>query len=167
MPVVVALGGDPVNTYAATAPLPDGIDEYMLSGFLRKKKVELVQCLTQDAQVPADADFIIEGYIDPQEEYILEGPFGDHTGYYSLADYYPRFHITCITHRSDAVYPATIVGIPPQEDAWIGKATERIFLVPIKMTMVPEIVDMVMPVEGVFHNLVIVKIKKEYPGRAD
>lgn len=166
MPVAVALGGDPANTYAATAPLPDGIDEYMLSGFLRKKKVELVQCLTQDAQVPADADFIIEGYIDPQEDYILEGPFGDHTGYYSLADFYPRFHITCITHRKDAVYPATIVGIPPQEDAWIGKATERIFLVPIKMTMVPEIVDMVMPVEGVFHNLVIVKIKKEYPGQA-
>ena len=166
MPVAVALGGDPVNTYAATAPLPDGIDEYMLSGFLRKKKVELVQCMTQDAQVPADADFIIEGYIDPSEEYILEGPFGDHTGYYSLADFYPRFHITCITHRKDAVYPATIVGIPPQEDAYIGKATERIFLVPIKMTMVPEIIDMVMPVEGVFHNLVIVKIKKDYPGQA-
>ena len=166
MPVVVALGGDPVYTYAATAPLPDGVDEYMLAGFLRKKKVELVQCLTQDAQVPADADIIIEGYIDPSEEFILEGPFGDHTGYYSLADMYPRFHITCITHRRDAVYPATIVGIPPQEDAWIGKATERIFLVPIKMTMVPEIIDMVMPVEGVFHNLVIVKIKKEYPGQA-
>ena len=166
MPVAVALGGDPVYTYAATAPLPDGVDEYMLAGFIRKKKVELVQCLTIDAQVPADADIIIEGYIDPAEEFILEGPFGDHTGYYSLADYYPRFHITCITHRKDAVYPATIVGIPPQEDAWIGKATERIFLVPIKMTMVPEIIDMVMPVEGVFHNLVIVKINKEYPGQA-
>jgi 4-hydroxy-3-polyprenylbenzoate decarboxylase len=166
MPVAVALGGDPVYTYAATAPLPDGVDEYMLAGFIRKKKVDLVQCLTQDVQVPADADIIIEGYIDPSEEMILEGPFGDHTGYYSLADFYPRFHITCITHRQDAVYPATIVGIPPQEDAWIGKATERIFLVPIKMTMVPEIVDMVMPVEGVFHNLVIVKIKKEYPGQA-
>ena len=166
MPIAVALGGDPVYSYAATAPLPDGVDEYMLAGFIRKKKVELVQCLTQDVHVPADADIIIEGYIDPQEEYILEGPFGDHTGYYSLADYYPRFHITCITHRKDAVYPATIVGIPPQEDAWIGKATERIFLVPIKMMMVPEIVDMVMPVEGVFHNLVIVKIKKEYPGQA-
>ncbi|MBK5283914.1 MAG: UbiD family decarboxylase, partial [Bacteroidia bacterium] len=153
MPVAVALGGDPVNTYAATAPMPEGIDEYMLAGFIRKKKVELVQCLTQDVQVPADADIIIEGYIDPQEDFILEGPFGDHTGYYSLADYYPRFHITCITHRRDAVYPATIVGIPPQEDAWIGKATERIFLVPIKMTMVPEIVDMELPVEGVFHNL--------------
>lgn len=166
MPVAVALGGDPVYTYAATAPLPDGIDEYMLAGFLRKKKVELVQCLTQDVQVPADADIIIEGYVDPEEDFIWEGPFGDHTGYYSLADWYPRFHITCITHRKNAVYPATIVGIPPQEDAWIGKATERIFLAPIKMTMVPEIVDMVLPMEGVFHNLVIVKIKKSYPGQA-
>ncbi|WP_299289278.1 menaquinone biosynthesis decarboxylase [uncultured Mucilaginibacter sp.] len=166
MPVAVALGGDPVYTYAATAPLPDGIDEYMLAGFLRKKKVELVQCLTQDVQVPADADFIIEGYVDPEEDYIWEGPFGDHTGYYSLADWYPRFHITAITHRKNAVYPATIVGIPPQEDAWIGKATERIFLAPIKMTMVPEIVDMVLPMEGVFHNLAIVKIKKDYPGQA-
>ena len=166
MPVAVALGGDPVYTYSATAPLPENVDEYMLAGFIRKKKVELVQCLTQDIQVPADADIIIEGYIDPNEEYILEGPFGDHTGYYSLADFYPKFHVTCITHKKNAVYPATIVGIPPQEDAWIGKATERIFLVPIKMTMVPEIVDMVLPVEGVFHNLVIVKINKEYPGQA-
>ncbi|HYH56928.1 MAG TPA: menaquinone biosynthesis decarboxylase, partial [Anseongella sp.] len=166
MPVAVALGGDPVYTYCSTAPLPDNIDEYMLAGFLRKQRVELVQCLTQDVQVPADADIIIEGYIDPEEEYILEGPFGDHTGYYSLADYYPKFHITCITHKKKAVYPATIVGIPPQEDAWIGKATERIFLAPIKMTMVPEILDMVLPMEGVFHNLVIVKIKKDYPGQA-
>lgn len=166
MPVAVALGGDPVYSYAATAPMPDGIDEYMLAGFIRKKKAELVQCLTQDVQVPADADIIIEGYIDPKEDYILEGPFGDHTGYYSLADYYPQFHITCIAHRKDAVYPATIVGIPPQEDAWLGKATERIFLVPIKMTMVPEIVDMELPVHGVFHNLAIIKIKKEYPGQA-
>jgi len=138
----------------------------MLAGFLRKKKVELVQCITQDIQVPADADIIIEGYVDPEEDFILEGPFGDHTGYYSLPDMYPKFHVTCITHRKNAVYPATIVGIPPQEDAWIGKATERIFLVPIKMTMVPEIVDMVLPIEGVFHNLVIVKINKEYPGQA-
>ena len=166
MPVAVALGGDPVYTYAATAPLPDNVDEYMLAGFIRKKKVELVQCLTQDVQVPTDADIIIEGFVDPNEDYILEGPFGDHTGYYSLADYYPKFHITCITHKKNAIYPATIVGIPPQEDAWIGKATERIFLVPIKMTMVPEIIDMVLPVEGVFHNLVIVKINKEYPGQA-
>ncbi len=166
MPVAIALGGDPVYTYSATAPLPDGVDEYMLAGFLRKKKVELVQCITQDCQVPADAEIIIEGYVDPAEDFILEGPFGDHTGYYSLADYYPKFHITAITHRKNPVYPATIVGIPPQEDAWIGKATERIFLAPIKMTMVPEIVDMVLPVEGVFHNLVIVKIKKDYPGQA-
>jgi 4-hydroxy-3-polyprenylbenzoate decarboxylase len=166
MPVAVALGGDPVYTYAATAPLPDGIDEYMLAGFIRKKKVELVQCLTQDVQVPADADIIIEGYVDPSEDFIWEGPFGDHTGYYSLPDWYPRFHITCITHRKNAVYPSTIVGIPPQEDAWIGKATERIFLAPIKMTMVPEIMDMELPIEGVFHNLAIIQIDKSYPGQA-
>lgn len=166
MPVVLSLGGDPAYAYSATAPLPDGVDEFMLAGFIRKKKVELVKCITQDMYVPADADIIIEGFIDPGEDFILEGPFGDHTGYYSLADYYPRFHITCITHRKDAVYPSTIVGIPPQEDAWLGKATERIFLAPIKMTAVPEIVDMVLPMEGVFHNLVIVKIKKDYPGQA-
>lgn len=166
MPVVVSLGGDPVYTYCGTAPLPDGVDEFMLAGFIRKKRVELVKCITQDMYIPADADIVIEGYIDPAEDFILEGPFGDHTGYYSLADYYPRFHITAITHRRDAVYPATIVGIPPQEDAWIGKATERIFLAPLKMTSVPEIVDMVLPVEGVFHNLVIVKIRKDYPGQA-
>jgi 4-hydroxy-3-polyprenylbenzoate decarboxylase len=166
MPVAVALGGDPVYTYAATAPLPENVDEYMLAGFLRKKKVELVHCITQqEIEVPADADFIIEGYVDPDEDLIWEGPFGDHTGYYSLPDFYPRFHVTAITHRRDAVYPATIVGIPPQEDAWIGKATERIFLTPIKMTMVPEITDMNMPVEGVFHNLVITTINKEYAGQ--
>ncbi|MEO8404313.1 MAG: menaquinone biosynthesis decarboxylase [Chitinophagaceae bacterium] len=166
MPVAVALGGDPVYAYSATAPLPENVDEYMLAGFLRKKKVELVKCLTQpDVEVPADADFIIEGYVDPGDELVWEGPFGDHTGYYSLPDWYPRFHITCITHKKNPVYPATIVGIPPQEDAWLGKATERIFLAPIKMTMVPEIIDMDMPVEGVFHNLVITKIKKEYAGQ--
>ena len=167
MPVAVALGGDPVYAYAATAPLPENVDEYMLAGFLRKKSVELVKCITQEGvEVPADADFVIEGFIDPNDEMIWEGPFGDHTGYYSLPDWYPRFHITAITHKKDAVYPATIVGIPPQEDAWLGKATERIFLAPIKMTMVPEIVDMDMPVEGVFHNLVIVKIKKDFAGQA-
>jgi 4-hydroxy-3-polyprenylbenzoate decarboxylase len=166
MPVAVALGGDPVYAYSATAPLPENVDEYMLAGFLRKKKVELVKCISQpDVEVPADADFIIEGYVDPNDELIWEGPFGDHTGYYSLPDWYPRFHITAITHKKDPVYPATIVGIPPQEDAWLGKATERIFLAPIKMTMVPEIVDMDMPVEGVFHNLVITKIKKDYAGQ--
>jgi len=166
MPVAVALGGDPVYAYSATAPLPENVDEYMLAGFLRKKKVELVKCITQpEVEVPADADFIMEGYVDPNDELIWEGPFGDHTGYYSLPDWYPRFHITAITHKKDAVYPATIVGIPPQEDAWLGKATERIFLAPIKMTMVPEVIDMDMPVEGVFHNLVIVKIKKDYAGQ--
>jgi 4-hydroxy-3-polyprenylbenzoate decarboxylase len=166
MPVAVALGGDPVYAYSATAPLPENVDEYMLAGFLRKRKVELVKCITQpDVEVPADADFIIEGYVDPNDELIWEGPFGDHTGYYSLPDWYPRFHITCITHKQNPVYPATIVGIPPQEDAWLGKATERIFLAPMKMTMVPEITDMDMPVEGVFHNLVIAQIKKEYAGQ--
>jgi 4-hydroxy-3-polyprenylbenzoate decarboxylase len=167
MPVAVALGGDPAYTYAATAPLPENVDEYMLAGFLRKKNVELVRCITQpEIEVPEDADFVIEGYVDPTEPLIWEGPFGDHTGYYSLPDWYPRFHVTAITHRKDAIYPATIVGIPPQEDAWIGKATERIFLTPIKMTMVPEIKDMNMPVEGVFHNLVVTSIHKEYPGQA-
>lgn len=166
MPVAVALGGDPIYTYSATAPLPENVDEYMLAGFLRKKKVELVKCITQpEVEVPADADFIIEGYLEPDEELIWEGPFGDHTGYYSLADWYPRFHVTAITHRKNPVYPATIVGIPPQEDAWLGKATERIFLAPIKMTMVPEIADMNMPIEGVFHNLVITSIHKEYAGQ--
>jgi 4-hydroxy-3-polyprenylbenzoate decarboxylase len=167
MPIAVALGGDPVYAYAATAPLPENVDEYMLAGFLRKKKVELVKCISQpDVEVPADADFIIEGYVDPDDELIWEGPFGDHTGYYSLPDWYPKFHITAITHKKNPVYPATIVGIPPQEDAWLGKATERIFLAPIKMTLVPEIIDMEMPVEGVFHNLVIAKIEKDYAGQA-
>src|SRR4030095_7328135 len=166
MPVAVALGGDPVYAYSASAPLPENVDEYMLAGFLRKKKVELVKCITQpEIEVPADADFVIEGYVDPSDEMIWEGPFGDHTGYYSLPDWYPRFHITAITHKKNALYPATIVGSPPQKDAWLGKATERIFLAPIKMTMVPEIADMEMPVEGVFHNLVITKINKEYAGQ--
>jgi 4-hydroxy-3-polyprenylbenzoate decarboxylase len=165
MPVAVALGGDPVYAYAATAPLPDNVDEYMLAGFLRKKKVELVRCLTQpELEVPADADIIIEGYVDPAEAPVWEGPFGDHTGYYSLPDWYPAFHVTAITHRKNAIYPATIVGIPPQEDAWLGKATERIFLAPMKMMMIPEIVDMEMPVEGVFHNLVIAQIHKSFAG---
>ena len=166
MPVSVVLGGDPVYTYCATAPLPPNVDEYLLAGFIRKRKVELVKCITNDLYVPADADFVIEGYVDPQEDFIYEGPFGDHTGYYSLADYYPKFHITCITHKKNAIYPSTIVGIPPQEDAWIGKATERIFLTPIKLTMLPEVEDMELPIEGVFHNLTIVKIKKEYAGHA-
>jgi 4-hydroxy-3-polyprenylbenzoate decarboxylase len=166
MPVTVTLGGDPAYTYAATAPLPDNVDEMLLAGFLRKKKVELVKCITNNIEVPSDVDFVIEGYVDPAEELLMEGPFGDHTGFYSLADLYPRFHVTCITHRKNAIYPACIVGIPPQEDAWIGKATERIFLYPIRMSMLPEIRDMHMPVEGVFHNVVIVSIKNEYQGQA-
>jgi len=165
MPVSVVIGGDPAYTYAASAPLPDQIDEYLLAGFLRKKRVELVKCLTNDLEVPADADFIIEGYVDPQEELIWEGPFGDHTGFYSLADWYPRFHVTCITHRKDAVYQATVVGIPPQEDAWIGRATERIFLAPMKMTLIPELVDLELPPSGVAHNLTIAKIEKTYAGQ--
>ncbi|MBL6950412.1 MAG: menaquinone biosynthesis decarboxylase [Bacteroidales bacterium] len=167
MPVSVTLGGDPVYTYVATAPLPENLDEYLLAGFLRKKKVELVKCLTNDLEVPADADFVIEGYVDPQEELIQEGPFGDHTGFYSLADQFPSFHVTCITHRKGAIYPATIVGIPPQEDGWIGKATERIFITPLKMSVVPELTDMHMPLEGVFHNIVLSSIDKTYPGQAE
>lgn len=165
MPVTVALGGDPAHTFSATAPLPDNIDEFMLSGFLRKKKVEMVRCITNELEVPADADIIIEGYVDPEEELIYEGPFGDHTGFYSLADYYPRFHVTCITHRKNAVYPATIVGVPPMEDAWIAKATERIFLAPIKYAMLPEIVDYDMPFAGVAHNLTVVAIDKTFAGQ--
>ncbi|MCK4662864.1 MAG: menaquinone biosynthesis decarboxylase [Bacteroidales bacterium] len=166
MPVAVVLGGDPAYTYSATAPLPDNIDEYLFAGFIRKKRVELVKCITQDIEVPTDADIIIEGYVDTAEDLILEGPFGDHTGFYSLPDLYPKFHITCITHRKNAIYHATIVGIPPQEDAWIAKATERIFLTPVKMAVVPEIIDIEIPVTGVAHNLTIVKIKKTYPGQA-
>lgn len=165
MAVTVTLGGDPVYTYAATAPLPENLDEYLFAGFLRKRKVELVRCLTNDLEVPSDVDFVIEGYIDPDEEFIREGPFGDHTGFYSLEDNYPRFHVTCITHRKNAVYPATVVGIPPMEDGWIGKATERFFLTPIRMTVAPEIKDINMPVEGVFHNLALVRIEKSWPGQ--
>ena len=165
MPVSVVLGGDPVYTYAATAPLPEGVDEYILAGFLRKKKVRLVKCITNELFVPEDADIVIEGYVDPAEELIMEGPFGDHTGFYSLADHYPAFHVRCISHRRGAVYPATIVGVPPMEDAWIGKATEKLFLAPIKLTLQPEIVDLHMPVAGVAHNLVLVKINKTYPGQ--
>ena len=166
MPVSVTLGGDPAYTYSATAPLPDNIDEYMLAGFLRKKKVKLVKCLTNDLYVPDDVDFVIEGYVDTSEDLVWEGPFGDHTGFYSLADWYPKFHVTCITHKRGAIYPATIVGVPPMEDAYIAKATERIFLEPIKLTLLPEVQDMFMPTEGVAHNLVIAKIQKDYPGHA-
>jgi 4-hydroxy-3-polyprenylbenzoate decarboxylase len=165
MPVSVALGGDPVYTYSATAPLPENVNEYILAGFLRRKKVKLVRCITNQLYVPCDADIVIEGYVDPAEDPVWEGPFGDHTGFYSLADWYPRFHVTCITHSKKAVYPATIVGIPPQEDAFFAKATEKLFLPPIRMTIQPEIEDIHMPDAGVAHNLVIVKIRKSYPGQ--
>ena len=165
MPVAVTLSSDPVYTYAATAPMPENINEYILAGVLRKRKVRMVRCITQDIEVPEDVDIVIEGYIDTEEDLFLEGPFGDHTGFYSLADWYPRFHVTCITHRKAAIYPATIVGIPPQEDTWIGKATERIFLTPIKLAILPEVKDLQMPAPGVAHNLALVQIEKTYPGQ--
>ena len=164
MDVAVALGGDPAITYAATAPLPEDFDEMIFAGFLRKAPVEMVQCKTIDQQVPADAEIVLEGYVDPRERRV-EGPFGDHTGYYSPPEEYPVFHITCITHRSDPIYPATIVGKPPMEDCFLGKATERIFL-PLVRAQVPEIVDMNLPVEGIFHNLAFVSIRKRYPKQA-
>ena len=164
-PVAVALGGDPIYTYAATAPLPEGIDEYMLAGYLRNKAVSLVDCLTQPIMVPADCDFVIEGYIDTREHPVTEGPFGDHTGFYSLADLYPKMHVTCISHKKDAIYPATIVGIPPQEDKYVAVATEKIFLTPIQFTMVPELKELHLPEEGVGHNIAIAKIEKSYPGQ--
>lgn len=166
MPVSVALGGDPIYTYCATAPMPDNMDEYLLAGFLRRKPVRLVKCLTNDIRVPADCDFVIEGYVDTSEELATEGDFGDHTGFYSLKDSYPRFHVTAITHRRDAVYPATVVGIPPQEDASISKATERIFLAPIRLALQPEIVDLTMPEAGTSHNIAVVSIHKRYEGQA-
>jgi 4-hydroxy-3-polyprenylbenzoate decarboxylase len=165
MPVSVTLGGDPVYTYCATAPLPENISEYILAGFLRKKRVKLIKCITNDLYVPSDADIVIEGYVDPAEDFVTEGPFGDHTGFYSLADLYPVFHVTCITHSQNAVYPATIVGVPLQEDAWLAKATEKIFLSPVRLAIQPEILDFHMPVAGVAHNLVIVRINKTYPGQ--
>ncbi len=165
MPVSVALGGDPILPYAATAPLPDGIDEFMFAGFLRRKPVEMVRCKTNDLEVPASADFVLEGYVDVDEPLRREGPFGDHTGYYSLADDYPTFHLTAITRRENPIYATTVVGPPPQEDAWLGKATERLFLPLLQMTF-PEIIDMNLPIEGCFHNLCIVSIHKEYPHHA-
>ena len=166
MPVSVAIGGDPAYTYAATAPMPDNMDEYLLAGFLRKKPVKLVKCITNDIYVPDDCDFVIEGYVDPSEPLVVEGDFGDHTGFYSLTDLYPRFHVTAITHRKDAVYPATVVGVPPQEDAYISIATERIFLAPIRLVMQPEIVDMTMPAAGTSHNIAIISMGSRYKGQA-
>ena len=164
MPVAVTLGGDPALSFAATAPLPDGLDEILFAGFLRRKSIEMVKCKTIDLEVPADVDLVLEGYVQPGETR-PEGPFGDHTGYYTAVEDYPVFHLTTITHRRDAVYPTTIVGIPPMEDFYIGDAVVPIFLPVFKMNF-PELVDMTLPAEGVFHNLVFVSIRKQYPYQA-
>jgi 4-hydroxy-3-polyprenylbenzoate decarboxylase len=165
MPVSVAIGGDPAYIYSATAPMPDNMDEMLLAGMLRQKPVKLVKCITNDLWVPADCDFVLEGYVDPTEELTVEGPFGDHTGFYSLTDLYPKFHIEAITSRRDAIYPATIVGVPPMEDAYIAKATERIFLSPIRLAVQPEVRDLYMPIEGTAHNIALVSIVKRYLGQ--
>ena len=165
MPVSIALGGDPAYIYSATAPMPDNMDEMLLAGMLRGCPVKLVKSLTNDIWVPADCDFVIEGYVDTSEELAVEGPFGDHTGFYSLTDIYPKFHVEAITMRRDAVFPATIVGVPPMEDAYIAKATERIFLAPIRLAIQPEVRDLYMPVEGTAHNIAFVSIAKRYLGQ--
>jgi 4-hydroxy-3-polyprenylbenzoate decarboxylase len=165
MPVAIALGGDPASIYAASAPLPPTIDEFLFAGFLRKEPVRLAKAVTCDLDVPAEAEIVLEGYVDPAEALVMEGPFGDHTGFYSLADLYPQVHITAVTMRAEPVWPHTIVGRPPMEDYWLGHATERIFLPLLKLTL-PEIVDYHMPPEGIFHNLVFVSIDKQYPGQA-
>ena len=167
MPVTVCLGGDPAYIYSATAPMPDNMDEMLLAGMLRRKPVKLVKSLTNDIWIPADCDFVIEGYVDPQEELAIEGDFGDHTGFYSLKDLYPRFHVVAITSRRDAIYPATIVGVPPMEDAYIAKATERIFLAPIRLVVQPEVQDLYMPIEGTAHNIAMTSIAKRYEGQAN
>jgi len=164
MPVAVTLGGDPAYSFAATAPLPDGLDEILFAGFLRRKSVEMVKCKTIDLEVPADVDLVLEGYVQPGETK-PEGPFGDHTGFYTAVEDYPVFHVTAITHRKGAIYPTTIVGIPPMEDFYMGDASVRIFLPVFKMNF-PELVDMTLPPEGVFHNLVFVSIRKQYPYQA-
>ena len=165
MPVSVAIGGDPAYIYSATAPMPDNLDEMLLAGMLREKPVNLVKCLTNDLWVPADCDFVLEGYVDTTEDMTIEGPFGDHTGFYSLTDLYPKFHVEAITSRRDAIYPATIVGVPPMEDAYIAKATERIFLAPIRLAVQPEVRDLYMPIEGTAHNIALVSIVKRYLGQ--
>jgi 4-hydroxy-3-polyprenylbenzoate decarboxylase len=164
IPAAVVLGGDPACIWAASAPLPPDIDEYWLAGWLRGRPVPFVDCVSQPLQVPANADIVIEGVIDPNE-HRPEGPFGDHTGYYTPVEPFPVFHVTAITRRTDAIYPATVVGIPPMEDYWMGKATERLFL-PLVRLFLPEVVDFAMPAPGLFHNLVLVSIKKRFPGHA-
>ncbi|HET6414211.1 MAG TPA: menaquinone biosynthesis decarboxylase [Anaeromyxobacter sp.] len=165
MPVAVALGGDPALTYCASAPLPPGVDEYLFAGFLRGEAVRLVKGVATDLEVPAEADLVIEGWVDPAAPLVREGPFGDHTGFYSLADDYPWLDVAAVTHRRDPVYPATVVGPPPAEDFWMGTATARLFL-PLLQLVFPEIVDLAFPAEGVFHNLCLVSMRKEFPGHA-
>ncbi len=165
MPVAIVLGADPASMYAASAPLPPAVDEFLFAGFLRRAPVSLARAVTSDLEVPSEAEIVIEGYIDPAEALVMEGPFGDHTGFYSLADRYPRVHVTAITMRRDPIYPATIVGRPPMEDYYLGHATERIFRPLLQLTL-PEIVDYHMPAYGIFHNLVFVSIDKQYPGQA-
>ncbi len=165
MPVAIAIGGDPASMYSASAPLPPNIDEFIFAGFLRRAPVQLTKAVTCDLEVPADAEFVIEGYIDPAEPLVVEGPFGDHTGFYSEADLYPRVHVTAVTMRRQPIYATTIVGKPPMEDYYLGHATERFFLPLLKLT-IPEVVDYHMPAEGIFHNLVFVSIDKKYPGQA-
>ncbi len=166
MPVCIAIGADPASMYSASAPLPPNIDEFLFAGFLRRDPVRLAKAVTCDLEVPADADFVIEGYIDPADALVIEGPFGDHTGFYSEADLYPKVYVTAVTMRKNPVYSTTIVGRPPMEDFYLGHATERIFLPLLKLTT-PEVVDYHMPAEGGFHNLVFVSIDKKYPGHAD
>jgi 4-hydroxy-3-polyprenylbenzoate decarboxylase len=165
MPVCIAIGADPASIYSASAPLPPTVDEFLFAGFLRKAPVKLARAVTCDLDVPAEAEFVIEGYIDPREPLVTEGPFGDHTGFYSEADLYPAVHVTAVTMRASPIYATTIVGRPPMEDYYLGHATERIFLPLLKLT-IPEIVDYHMPAEGIFHNLVFVSIDKQYPGQA-
>ncbi len=164
IPAAVVLGGDPASIWCASAPLPPDIDEYLLAGWLRGRPVPFVECVSQPLEVPANADIVIEGYVDPNDQR-PEGPFGDHTGYYTPVERFPAFHVTAITRRRDPIYPATVVGIPPMEDYWMGKATERLFL-PLVRLFLPEVVDFAMPAPGVFHNLVLVSIEKRFPGHA-
>lgn len=166
MPVVVTIGGDPIYAYVASAPVPENINEYLLASFLRKKPVCLVKAPTSNIYIPHDVDFVLEGYIDPTEPLVLEGPFGDHTGFYSLPEPYPVFHVTNIYHRDNSIYPATIVGIPPMEDAQMGIATQKLFLPILRKTILQDIEDMYLPIEGGFHNLAIVSIRNRYPGHA-
>jgi 4-hydroxy-3-polyprenylbenzoate decarboxylase len=164
IPAAIVLGGDPASIWCASAPLPPNVDEYLLAGWLRGKPVEFAEAVSIPLEIPAQAEIVIEGYVDPNE-HLPEGPFGDHTGYYTPVEPFPVFHVTAITRRKDAIYPATVVGIPPMEDAWMGKATERLFL-PLIRLFLPEVVDVAMPPAGVFHNLVLVSIRKRYPGQA-